>query len=386
MTVHAGPKASLAVLDANFRWTRSLFSPLAALAPTLFLSPKDLRTARSSGWRARQLFRSRELSPSLWETRYAFPPGWFSVLSSPFMAFLALELRRWWSRIGHSRRILVLSYPQYLPVLRRSRPTVTVYYWSDNFQMYWPDRAERTTGLENEIVRRADLTICASKAKANELSQSLPGCSDRIRYVVHGHQPALLANEPSRTPKPLPPDLAHFRRPVLGHWGQVSDNLDFEVVRLLADRFPAASIVFVGPVDENFTGPNAEIYQTCRTRPNVHFVGTRPYASAPDYIPAFDVCLALYRPELAFTRVTNPSKIRDYLATSRPIVTTALPDAVELWPGLMKIARDPEEYVRHVESIIETGGNEAAGLRLEYARQHVWARCSERVWQMIEAI
>jgi glycosyltransferase involved in cell wall biosynthesis len=94
----------------------------------------------------------------------------------------------------------------------------------------------------------------------------------------------------------------------------------------------------------------------------------------------------LYRPDLEFTRVTNPSKIRDYLASTRPIVSTAIPDVVKLYSGFLRIGYSPEEYVGHVRDLISMPRTDGSGEeRLRFARDHTWPRVADELWRLLES-
>lgn len=279
-------------------------------------------------------------------------------------------------------RTLVLTYPQYLPLAQRVPGARVVYYWSDEFRHYWPGRAEEVARLERAMVRRADITITASHTKADDLAAEVPEAAGRIRTLVHGHHPSLLPATARLGPAPLPADLAHLPRPVIGHWGQVSSHLDARIVEALARAFPHGSIVLVGPTQENFEGEQAAAWERVKAAPNVHRIGARPYPRVGEYVPAFDVCLSLYRPELPFTRVTNPSKIRDYLASTRPIVATPVPDIEREWAGLFETAAAPDAFVAAVERALREEPKRAEA-RLAYAREHTWEKVAQRLMPMI---
>jgi hypothetical protein len=369
---------SVVVLDANFLWTRQLFGELASRVPVLFLEPRDLVTAWGAGWRPSTDYAFRQLGPNLEAKRYVFPPGWFSRCFAPFERLLAAEIRRWMDRRGVTRTGIAISYPHYAPVVRRVRPAASIYYWSDDFRSYWPSRRHRTAALEHAAVELTDLTMCASDAKARELAGEVPRSRDRIGVLIHGHHPALLAGASDRRPAELPADLAGLPRPIVGHWGHVSRHVDFEIVHAVAKALPGATLLFVGPIATDM-GDEQRWFERCRALPNVRFAGPRPYDAVASIVPAFDVCLALYRPDQPFTRLTNPSKIRDYLATGRPIVTTALPDVVRYWSSMLRIGRTPCEFAAHVRDVLD-GHDRSAEARLAFAREHTWTRAADRLW------
>ena len=381
----SSPAITVSVLDGNFSWTESLFSPLSAVGDVCLLKPKDFVTASQSGWPISTLFRSVQLSHQLTEKRFAFPPGWFSRFPKPFMTYLGHQIKQYWKTHRAEQNFLALSLPQYVRILDHCAPYRSLYYWSDDFKSYWPSRRQQIESLERECVVRTNVTVCASFSKANELRALLPAEAHKITHLVHGHHPSLLANSGHLGPRSLPADLAGLQRPILGHWGVISRHIDFDLVYSLARRFPAASLVFIGPIQRNFSAADAAAFDACKNLPNIHFLGPRPYADIAKYVPSFDVCLALYRPDIEFCRLVNPSKMRDYIAGGRPIVSMALPEVSALWPGLLSVAHSTDEYLESVALGVRLGCDGREQARLSYAREHTWELVAQRLWNIISA-
>ena len=62
--------------------------------------------------------------------------------------------------------------------------------------------------------------------------------------------------------------------------------------------------------------------------PNVHLTGERPHSELVDYVRQFDVCIVPYV-NSAYTATVVPTKINEYLAVGKPVVSTALPPVCE---------------------------------------------------------
>jgi glycosyltransferase involved in cell wall biosynthesis len=80
-----------------------------------------------------------------------------------------------------------------------------------------------------------------------------------------------------------------------------------------------------------------------------------------------------------------PTKIFDYLATGKPIVSTALP-ALEDFRDCVRLAASPDEFVRLLkEALVE---NDAAlrEKRKQRARENSWAARAEEIMSVIERI
>ena len=73
-----------------------------------------------------------------------------------------------------SRRGLVMTYPHYLYLHDQLRPDVSVYYNIDDYALYWPRAADQIRALERAMVCAADVTVCVSRLRADELRARVP--------------------------------------------------------------------------------------------------------------------------------------------------------------------------------------------------------------------
>jgi glycosyltransferase involved in cell wall biosynthesis len=108
-------------------------------------------------------------------------------------------------------------------------------------------------------------------------------------------------------------------------------------------------------------------------------VGAVPYAELPGWLQGMDVLLMPYV-LTEHTRHIFPLKVHEYLATGRPVVSTALPAIADL-AAFLPQAADARAFADAVVRALAQPehGREA---RLERARAHTW---DERVGR-IEAL
>ena len=141
----------------------------------------------------------------------------------------------------------------------------------------------------------------------------------------------------ARSPElPLPEDVAHLPRPIFGYFGVVDERIDYDLLGKLADA-TSGSVVMVGPWTK--VDP-----QTFPQRPNLQWLGGRPYAELPAYAKSFDVCLMPFAINEA-TKFINPTKALEYMATGRPIVSTPVQDVVRQYSDIAAIAHRREEFI-----------------------------------------
>lgn len=163
---------------------------------------------------------------------------------------------------------------------------------------------------------------------------------------------------------PLPDDVKDLQGPILGYFGVVDERMDYELVAKLADANPKWNVVMVGPVCK--VDPNV-----LPQRPNLHWLGGRDYAQLPAYTKAFDVCLMPFALNEA-TEYINPTKALEYMATAKPIVSSAVPDVVSNFSRVVQVARTHDEFVAMCKSAAEQPDQTLISRGLKMANDNTW--------------
>ncbi len=375
-------RLALAVADVNWATTESLFRELDEPGvETLALRCMDYRNAWRKGITPWSAGARRALAdgPRHWKRDVALPPGLLKRLPALGMRPIARAVRRFWAERPGARRGLVATYPYYLRLAEVLRPDALIYYNFDDYALYWPDRAEELRGWEDELVRRADVTICAALAMAEELRRRVPSAADRVRHMPHGTPAAFLASRPLDRPGPAPADVADLPRPLLGYVGSLEDRLDWSLLDAVAEAFPEASVVLVGRPPEPGPEPWREECRRTLARPNAHALGWRGQEELPSYYQAFDVNLIPYLVDHPFNLACSPTKIMDGMGATRPMVATAVPEC-RLYTHLFDVAGSRDEFVAAVGRIVAAGSDDGrAALRRAHAAVNTCAKVAARI-------
>jgi len=160
----------------------------------------------------------------------------------------------------------------------------------------------------------------------------------------------------------IPGDIASLGKPILGYFGVVDERMDYDLVVKLADANPHWAIVMVGPITKVDRVPQ---------RSNLHWLGQKNYLELPAYCRAFDVCLMPFALNES-TEFINPTKALEYMATGKPIVSSAVADVVTNFGTVVKIATTHEEFIALCQEAIKTPDAEATAAGLKQAAAHSW--------------
>ncbi|MCX6967201.1 MAG: glycosyltransferase [Verrucomicrobia bacterium] len=176
----------------------------------------------------------------------------------------------------------------------------------------------------------------------------------------------------------IPPDIAHFKGPVLGFFGVVDERMDYDLVAKIADTDPAWNVVIIGP--------RTKIEETeLPQRANLHWLGGRDYAQLPHYASRFDVCLMPFALNEA-TEYINPTKALEYMATGRPIVSSAIEDVVLQFADYTAVAYSHEEFIALCRRALLKPNKAQIQRGIELARKNSWEAIVEKLEQHIQEV
>jgi glycosyltransferase involved in cell wall biosynthesis len=143
-----------------------------------------------------------------------------------------------------------------------------------------------------------------------------------------------------------PADQARIPGPRLGFFGVVDERMDTALLAETARLRPDWQFIMIGPVVKIDPADLPRL-------PNLHWLGSKPYAELPEYIAGWDVGLMPFAICEA-TRYISPTKTPEFLAAGVPVVSTPITDVVRPYGenGLVAIARTAEEVVAQAEALM----------------------------------
>ena len=86
------------------------------------------------------------------------------------------------------------------------------------------------------------------------------------------------------------------------------------------------------------------------------------------------------------TEFINPTKGLEYMATGKPIVSTAVRDVVKQWSDIVYIAKNAEEFIQAAQKALDRAGDTAQRIErgLELARQCSWESTVAQMQDLIK--
>jgi hypothetical protein len=109
------------------------------------------------------------------------------------------------------------------------------------------------------------------------------------------------------------------------------------------------------------------------------------YEELPNYAAGFDVCVLPWETEQAFTSYGSAIKVREYLATGKPVVISPLPE-YESMKDVLRIARSREEFLKLVDEALTETDQSLPRRRQAAVASGTWDARAEWVSDLIEGV
>lgn len=199
------------------------------------------------------------------------------------------------------------------------------------------------------LAKRATVLTAVSEYLVKQ-TEALVGCS--VKYLPNGVDVDRF--RPSKTGSVEPTDLRNIPHPRLCFLGALTGWVDFSLLWKVAHHFPDASLVLIGPYFEESV--DRDSFSRLMKMDNVYWLGAKPYSDVPGYLHHSDVLL-LPRTYDPYSVACDPLKLYEYLATGKPVVTTAIPSA-QRFQNVLEIGRDDEEFIAGIRMSLKKGIND----------------------------
>jgi len=275
---------------------------------------------------------------------------------------------------GMSRPILWIAIPTAIEVAGRLDEQLVIYHVSDKYDANTMDHATDPAfirRLHERAIDAADLIFYSSRklfAEADrgcEKSHLLEQAVDFDHWSRIGRGEVTVADA-----------IAAIPHPRIGYFGAIEPWLiDQELIKQASRGRPQWNWIFIG---------NKSRGLEIESLPNVHFLPPVPYQELPHYAAGFDVCVLPWNTEVPFTSYGSAIKVREYVASGKPVVISPLPE-YESMSDVLRIGRSRDQFIELVDDALHENDPAQVKARQDAVKDGTWDARAEWVSKLIDA-
>ncbi len=273
-------------------------------------------------------------------------------------------------RRGISKPILWIAIPTAVDMVGEFDESLVIYHVSDKYDANMMDHATDPAlirRLHERAIDAADLIFYSGRKLLAEATRGRERSYLLEQAVDFEHWARVSSLE-------VAPEVARIPRPRLGYFGAIEPWLvDQELIKRAARERPQWHWVFIGNRSRGLEIENLS---------NVHFLPPVSYDELPRYAAGFDVCVLPWEAAQTFTSYGSAIKVREYLATGKPVVIAPLPE-YEAMSDVLRIARDRDQFLTLIEDALNEKGDERRRARQASVMSGTWDARAEWVSEVI---
>lgn len=281
-------------------------------------------------------------------------------------------------------RLLMIAFDLRSPILWIAIPTardivgqlgerLLVYQVSDKYEANEMDHATGSgviAGMHRELLERAAVVFYSGRMLFEEESKTHDSHRTKMKLLEQAVDFDHFAAATAANGLHVPDDIAVIPGPRLGYFGGIETwLLDQELISYVSTKRPDWHWVLMGLKTSRLT---------IEDLPNVHYLGSKRYAELPDYAAQFDACVLPWVTDNDFVSHGSPIKVREYLATGKPVVITPLYEYERL-DGILRIARGYDDFIAKVEDALTRDSESQKQARQQSIRDATWDKRAEEV-------
>jgi len=275
------------------------------------------------------------------------------------------QVRRAAKKLGITRPLLWVACPPAQQVLDKLNPVGLIYQRTDRFEDFLGVNPDEIRSYDVELKGRADVTLFCS---THLFGREADGCRSAL-LVDHG-----VDFEMFEAGGAEPGDVREVPHPRVGFIGGIdSHTFDPSLFLDVASALPDMQFVLVGACSLPAGWCDLK---------NVHLLGRRPYGEVARYMAACDVLIMPWN-QSDWIAACNPVKLKEYLAVGRPVVSTWFQE-LDRYDGLVRVARNADEFARAVKDAIDSPGDPGPGRTR--VRDQTWRAKSGQVLAELERL
>ena len=304
---------------------------------------------------------------------YVFTPLFIPMKESKFLlkinaVLLKIQIKFLIKILGMNDPLLWIVNPNGYIFLGKSGKMKLVYQIVDKASAYKYAGA-MVKDFDLELCKNANMIFTPGKILYDKKKKDYP---HKVFRIKHGVDIDYFTKKVER----LPYDFPDNSKKTFTYWGSIDyKKIDYDLLKYLAENAVNFNILLIGRVFD-FRKKDFEEYK------NIYFLGEKKYKELSDYAFFSDGFLIPWNKNDEMNRNASPIKLREYLSTGKPVITTYIPEFEE-FKDLIMISKDNKEFLENMKISLSDETEEKSIMRKESVKSNSWRSIYENVCKTI---
>ncbi|TMO44697.1 MULTISPECIES: glycosyltransferase [unclassified Pseudoalteromonas] len=256
--------------------------------------------------------------------------------------------------IGDEPIVYWLSVPTAISLISPREQDKVIYYCGDDFSALAGVDHKMVAPFESELIKKADTIYVVSERLANKMPKS------KVKMLSHGVDLALFTTQTAKAR-----ELEQISKPIIGFYGSLNAWLDKALLLTLAKVRPEYQLVLIGHLIEDFS----ELLKL----DNVTHIKAVEHHRLASFAQHWQVSILPFVDNEQI-RSCDPLKLKEYIATGTPIVTTRFA-AVNPYRETILIADTHQGFIDRIDYAVSLSKSQNLNWRTNQSQQannHSW--------------
>lgn len=232
-----------------------------------------------------------------------------------------------------------MSWPRQAQLLEYIPYDQLVYEYIDDLSLFYY-YTDELKAKHYDLIREADLTVCTAQSLYED---ALPLAKKALLSPNAGDYAFFHGNRNCPVEATLQEKIKPYSC-VLGYYGCLASWFDYEMIMEVAKRRPDWCFVLVGYCFDD----TVSILQEANLK-NIILYPAQPYKNLPAFVSGFDLEIIPFVIN-EITKATSPVKLFEYMASGKPILTSAMPECLSY--RSVTTYRDAGDFIEKAEMLL----------------------------------
>lgn len=254
----------------------------------------------------------------------------YPLAENPFIKFVNKTImKRQIKNKKDEQRVVWVTLPSAIDYLDITDADFVIYYCCDDFSGLAGVDHDIIPKKESQLIKRADLIFTTS----DELYTKFK--TEKTYMLPHGVHETFFSVKNKKMNK---------KNKKIGFYGGIDTRLDYELIKDIINSDPSLTLEMIGHIDPKI---DSKIFE----HPRIKHIPALKHELLVKKINNWDVLLLPFLHN-EYSKHCNPLKLREYLATGKPVISTDIP-AVREYQSFIEIKEGLQNWINGLNKIYQ---------------------------------